>query len=510
MTTIAEKLLLLNSTKSNIKSAIEAKGVTVGSVPFADYPSKISEISGGGSSAGWTRPADWLTLPTVTATDQKFVGLHAIWPDANFLALSASNAYTVDWGDGTSANYAAGVVAEKEYNYATYDTVNTTLCSRGYKQVIVTVTPQAGQTLTALNLHQRHSSQAVSYCSGFLDIALAGDSLADLRIGVQTPATSTRTINFNALERVNIARSDLRAVDLLLSNSRRLQSVVDLATSTKSASTLNVTFTDAGDLVNATAHGLRNGDPVVLTSLTSTTGITVGTRYFVISSTANAFQLSVTYGGAAVALTTNGSGVFSAGTSMSNMFNNCSSLQTVPLFNTAAVLNMTSMFGSCQSLQTVPLFNTAAVTTMANMFTNCSSLQTVPLFNTASVTSMGGMFGSCQSLQTVPLFNTAAVTNTSGMFDNCPSLQTVPLFNTAAVTNMTAMLSNCSSLSNIDMTGMKVSFSVASCKLSADRLNEIYTNLATVAGQTITVTGNYGTTSDNPSIATAKGWTVTG
>ena len=46
--------------------------------------------------------------------------------------------------------------------------------------------------------------------------------------------------------------------------------------------------------------------------------------------------------------------------------------------------------------------------------------------------------------------------------------------------------------------------------LSSDALNEIYTNLATVTGQTITVTGNYGTAGDDPTIATAKGWTVTG
>jgi hypothetical protein len=51
---------------------------------------------------------------------------------------------------------------------------------------------------------------------------------------------------------------------------------------------------------------------------------------------------------------------------------------------------------------------------------------------------------------------------------------------------------------------------VASCKLSATKLNEIYSNLKTVTGKTITVTGNYGTASDDPSIAIAKGWTVTG
>ena len=41
-----------------------------------------------------------------------------------------------------------------------------------------------------------------------------------------------------------------------------------------------------------------------------------------------------------------------------------------------------------------------------------------------------------------------------------------------------------------------------------------YPNGATAAnpagGETITVTGNWGTATDNPTIATAKGWSVTG
>ncbi len=48
MSTIAEKLTLLADTKAKIKASIEAKGVTVGNVPFADYPAKIAQISGGG------------------------------------------------------------------------------------------------------------------------------------------------------------------------------------------------------------------------------------------------------------------------------------------------------------------------------------------------------------------------------------------------------------------------------------------------------------------------------
>lgn len=47
MGTTAEKLQALSNTKAAIKTAIEAKGVTVGDVRFADYPSKIGEIQQG-------------------------------------------------------------------------------------------------------------------------------------------------------------------------------------------------------------------------------------------------------------------------------------------------------------------------------------------------------------------------------------------------------------------------------------------------------------------------------
>ena len=138
-------------------------------------------------------------------------------------------------------------------------------------------------------------------------------------------------------------------------------------------------------------------------------------------------------------------------TTMSGMLSGCSSLQSVPLFNTAAVTTMQTMFNGCSSLQSVPLFNTASVTAMSNMFSGCSSLQSVPLFNTAAVTGMGTMFSGCSSLQSVPLFNTAAVTSMSSMFNDCFSLQTVPLFNTAAVTTMQSMFSGCSSLQTVPL-----------------------------------------------------------
>jgi hypothetical protein len=57
---------------------------------------------------------------------------------------------------------------------------------------------------------------------------------------------------------------------------------------------------------------------------------------------------------------------------------------------------------------------------------------------------------------------------------------------------------------------MRFTHSILNCKLSAAALNSYYTALPTVTGQTLTVTGNWGTATDNPAIATAKGWAVTG
>ena len=102
---------------------------------------------------------------------------------------------------------------------------------------------------------------------------------------------------------------------------------------------------------------------------------------------------------------------------------------------------------------------------------------------------MGSMFSGCQSLSRIPVLNTTAASSSG---------------------NLANIFSNCNNLSRIEAKDFRFTFSVGFCKLSAERLNEIYTNLPTVTGQTITVTGNYGVDSDDPSIATAKGWTVTG
>ena len=72
------------------------------------------------------------------------------------------------------------------------------------------------------------------------------------------------------------------------------------------------------------------------------------------------------------------------------------------------------------------------------------------------------------------------------------------------------MFSGCGSLQSIDAINMKFTHSLQQCNLSGPALDAYYTALPTVTGQTLTVSQNWGTALDTPSIATTKGWTISG
>lgn len=77
------------------------------------------------------------------------------------------------------------------------------------------------------------------------------------------------------------------------------------------------------------------------------------------------------------------------------------------------------------------------------MFYGCSSLSSVPLFDTSKVTNVGDMLRECASLTSVPLFDTSNVSGMAFMLYECHSLTSIPLFNTNKVKRMTMMCYNC-------------------------------------------------------------------
>ena len=138
-------------------------------------------------------------------------------------------------------------------------------------------------------------------------------------------------------------------------------------------------------------------------------------------------------------------------TIMQYMFQRCASLRSIPQFNTSKVTNMGAMFTRCASLTDVSLLDTSSVTTMSAMFYECTSLVSIPLFNTSKATSMDSMFYGCTGLTEVPLLDTSRATNMSSMFYGCSKITTIPALDTSSATNMSGMFSGCAGLTEVPL-----------------------------------------------------------
>jgi len=96
--------------------------------------------------------------------------------------------------------------------------------------------------------------------------------------------------------------------------------------------------------------------------------------------------------------------------------------------NTSNVRSMEDMFEYCTSLTDVALFDTSNVISMKYMLERCGSLISVPLFNTSKVTDMRYMLYNCYNVQSgaLALYQQASTqatppTNHSLAFHNCGS-----------------------------------------------------------------------------------------
>lgn len=439
MGTIADKLLYLQGTKSAIKDAIVSKGVTVPTgTPFRDYATKIGEISGGGGTPPpvadeWVRPTEWLALPDNMDGVEKVSILNAVFDtDSEFVAFTCLGAYTVDWGDGVVEDYASNVKAEHKYDYSNVNLDSATVAKFGYKQCIITITPQAGNNFTIINLNTFHSSIGTSssydLTTGFLDMRINSLNCTTLYLG----AVASNNVKHTMLEQCLIGELADTTLDNLFYDCYALQSV----------------------------------------SIKDTSNVT----------------------------------------NFSSMHYNNYALRKVPQYNYIKATTLQSMFQNCYSIKELPNFNTTtALTNLSSTFQSCSNLKAAPTFdNTSKVTNIGSMFYSCKSLTTsYPyVFGNILAGNFGNVFSYCESLQICPNITTSNnYTSNTNFLTNNFSLKRMLMP-LRFTFSVANAKMSANALNEMFSILPTVTGQTVTITGNYGASTCDTSIATARGWTV--
>lgn len=231
--------------------------------------------------------------------------------------------------------------------------------------------------------------------------------------------------------------------------------------------------------------------------------------------------------------------------SMSAMFRNCYSLKSIPQLDTSKVSIASAMFSSCYSLEHLPQMDFSKVTSMHSMFTSCYSLKEIPQMDFSKVSNLFYAFSNCYSLESIPELNTSNIVALTSVFNGCLKLKKSPKLDTRKVANMSNNnnhFSNCYSLEEIDTITLSkdISLSVGSVlykppltkidiaydetdiplftqtvpirinytQLSSDELNKLMEQLPDGNGKTLDIKCNRGSLECDPSIATAKNWTV--
>ena len=306
-----------------------------------------------------------------------------------------------------------------------------------------------------------------------------------------------------------------------------------------------------------------------LTSITIPSGWTIGGMQTAFSSCINIKTINLpnnvqnsittmlgTFGGCSRLETVVMPTSMNACTSFSGAFSNCSSLRSVTFpSSTTSLTTCSSMFNNCSNLTSVTFPTSIGSGTGPNMggaFTNCVNIETITLpANMGTSPFSSGLFQGCTNLKTITLPTTqmSGLLNLDNMISQCGALTTInnlnrlgsltatPKLGANPFQNQTYALTSLSfscpftSLSlngisplqfnklnslrllnsaNNQWTGASPQINVSYCDLGIAALDQLFTDLTTIVGKTINITGCTGAAGCNRSIATAKGWTVTG
>jgi hypothetical protein len=244
--------------------------------------------TGTGGTGTYTVSASQTVASTaMSSTEQKLVGAYAVYNNnTNFVAFSCTGAYTVDWGDGTTSDIASNVQANHTYTTATFSALTGQNAYNGYKTVLITITPQSGQNITAVTLLSNWTNGKITESSN------ASTRWLDIKAGMAATnsfALGTASKPFRALEQFEwVGPNVWGSCGYLFYNSTSLKKIVSLYTN------LSVSFS----IMFSSCHSLTSV-PLFNTA---------------------------------------------KGTDFSNMFASCYSLTSVPLFDTTNATTFRNMF----------------------------------------------------------------------------------------------------------------------------------------------------------------------
>jgi|GEM_PF-2979826 len=416
----------------------------------------------------WQRPADWLPMPTSFSEEYPEVAiLYAVFEGmpalTDFISWSGQ-AYSIDWGDGVVETKASGETSSHTYIFSALP--ESSRCSRGYKQVIIRLT-----SLTSNCTYYFNSANNQPYNHYFLEFLVSGLTANEhfRHIGA-TPA--------KFLERYsggNVFGSELTTT---FYNCPSLSSV------------------SMGNIIGNAESFFSNCSSLKYLSFT---GYQQASSYY------SLFRGCIKLAPLPAPPLSGGLGSFYRETAITEFTGDLSE-------NTS----MESMFYSCLQLKRVTFTGISLPPIISYAFYNCPQLEEINNFilNPLS-TRLSSMFSNCKSLPILP-FSTcpSTVVNFNNFVDGCETLLEIPALDASGNTSTFGNFArNCYKLSRCKMTGINNTISFLNAGLAREAIVEIFNNLATVTGKTITISGTPGAaalTQAERDIALNKGWTITG
>lgn len=408
----------------------------------------------------WVRPSDWKVLDIPSDNQQKFIALYAVRNNPyNYCAFIVSGNYTVDWGDGTVENYSSGAKAEHQFDFT--DAVLTdSLTSEGFKQAIITVTPQDGSNLTSIDLGVKHSfydGKTVVVEAGYLDFVLVGQYLTTFKV--------TQTANLTSVE-YTATKNLENSGDLLYSipyeydadnSSVNTEVVFNLLYQFYIGKNVLTTITEnfhyCINLKRIERLDLSNSSCFAINVFEGCQQLETVKNFKITSP--SAFRMFE----GCVSLKYIDSEKISA-KDCESMFYGCYSLKYAKIKDFSGVVFCGTIFRDCTSLQRVCLSNAIAVVSFYRAFWGCSGILTTIITNTENVADIDQMYDDCPSLIKVEFTDTASLVTGNYTFSNCRNLQEVKNLNLKNVKEMKYMFENCYSLETFNFNSENSTYSI--------------------------------------------------
>jgi hypothetical protein len=308
-------------------------------------------------TGGWVRPSEWIAIPDLIATDERFYGVLAVFENAyNSLSVNiTSGQANIDFGDGSSV-VSSGVAQFHVYDYASLGgTVNVWPDGRNFKQVLVDITRIGGPLLSV----RFTGADSINPAGGnnFIDIncSLPNTTILGLSLSVRPMrlAQRVRVLSIASGCSCSNATSTMPSLRVLDFPYGSIGNGLAFNDSSQIDDTGDVIFTAPSNITtfwlnsNIKVHG--DLDAGTATSLVSyTNGCTM-------------MQSAGDTTGAAV-------------TTMVNFRTVCRMLQYQGVIDTPLCQNIQTAFQNCISLIGVEFTACANITNTTNTFNGCSSL----------------------------------------------------------------------------------------------------------------------------------------